>query len=102
MCSVFIATLTKITEFLTVNKHQWLPCILRMCGAAFLLVCDLNVGWVLQPRIVMMLQPLTLQLRRGAISFLSARSMYIVHGTLDVLMTDVPDLVRVAVVAPIS
>ena len=42
-----------------------------------------------------------LQLFPVAISWLSAQPMHVV-GTLDLLMTDVPDLVRVAVVAPIS
>ena len=57
-------------------------------------------GWVLLPRIVMEMQLLTSQLSLVAISLLSpnrARS-----GTLDLLMTDVPDLVWVAVVSPIG
>ena len=57
-------------------------------------------GWVLLPRTVMELQLLTSQLSLIAISWLSpncARS-----GTLDLLTTDVPDLVWVAVVSPIG
>ena len=58
-------------------------------------------GWVLRPRIAMILQSLTLQL-------------YLVHhqlvvgqthargGTFDLLMTDVPNLVRIAVAAHIG
>ena len=37
-----------------------------------------------------------------AISWLSAQPMHVASGALDLLMTDVPDLVRVAVVAPIG
>ena len=58
-------------------------------------------GWVLRPRIVMKLQPLTYQLSPVTISWLSAQSIAR-GGTLDLLMTDVPDLVRVVVVAPIG
>ena len=60
--------------------------------------------WVLPPRTVMELQLLTSQLSPVAISLL-LRSVGTTHargGTLDLLMTDVPDLVRVAVVAPIG
>ena len=53
-------------------------------------------GWVLQPQIFMVFEPLTSQLRQAAIGPTHARG-----GTLD-LMTDVPDLVLVAVVAPIG
>ena len=51
--------------------------------ASFLCVGDLNghhqesrSGWVLKPQIVMVLQPLTLQLCLVAISWLSARPMH--------------------------
>ena len=58
-------------------------------------------GWVLHPQIVMVLQPLTSQLclveTQLAIGPTHARG-----GTLDLLMTTVPDLVRVSVVAPIG
>ena len=57
-------------------------------------------GWVLQPQIVMVLQPLTSQLSgcdRLVVGPTHARG-----GTLDLLMTDVPGLVRVSVVAPIG
>ena len=50
-------------------------------------------GWVLQPQIIKLLRPLTLKLCWVAISWLS---------TLDLLITDVPDLVRVSVEAPIG
>ena len=56
-------------------------------------------GWVLRPRTVIELQPLTSQQSPAAISWLSAQPMLVVE---DLLMTDVPDLVRVAVVAPIG
>ena len=55
-------------------------------------------GWVLQRLIVMVLRPLTSRLCPVVISWLShARG-----GILDLLMTDVPDLIRAAVAAPIS
>ena len=67
--------------------------------ASFLFVGDLNAiirsGWDLRPRIVMVLQPLTSQLCLVAISWLSPDPF----GTLDLVMTDVPDLVRVVVTA---
>ena len=50
-------------------------------------------GWVLRPRTVTVLQPLTSQLSTVVIGWLSAT---------DVLTTDVPGLVRVAVVALIG
>ena len=49
----------------------------------------------------MKLRPLTSQQSLVAISWLSAQPITR-GGTLDLLMTDVPDLVRVAVVAPIG
>ena len=49
----------------------------------------------------MVLQPLSLQLCLVAISWLSARP-HAGGATLGLLMTDVPDLVRVSVVAPIG
>ena len=58
-------------------------------------------GWVLRPRTVMELQPLTSQQSPVAISWVSAQPMLMVEH-LASLMTDVPDLVRVAVVAPIG
>ena len=58
-------------------------------------------GWVQRPRTVMELRPLTSQQCLVVISWLSAQPMQI-GGTLDLLMTDVPDLVRVAVIAPIG
>ena len=48
----------------------------------------------------MELQLLTLQLSPVTISWLSANPC--TYGTLDLLMTDVPDLIRVAVVVPIG
>ena len=63
-------------------------------------------GWVLRPRTVMELRPLT-----SAFDFdrpLTGCDQLVVGpthargGTLDLLMTDVPDLIRVAVVAPIG
>ena len=61
----------------------------------------ISSGSVLQPQIVIVLLPFTSHLCLFATSWLSARPMHVVHGTLDLLMTDVPDLVPVAVVAPI-
>ena len=49
----------------------------------------------------MVLHPLTSQLCLVAISWLSAQT-HALGGTLDLLMTDVLDLVRVSVVAPIG
>ena len=57
-------------------------------------------GWVLRPRTLMELRPLTSQQSLVAISWLSAQPIHV--DELDLLMTDVPDLVRVAVVAPIG
>ena len=59
-------------------------------------------GWVLRPRTVTELRPLTSQQSLVAISWLSAQPMHVRGGTHDLLMTDDPDLVRVAVVAPIG
>ena len=59
-------------------------------------IAIIRSGCVQQPQIFMVLQPLTSQLRQVAIGPTHARG-----GTLD-LMTDVPDLVLVAVVAPIG
>ena len=58
-------------------------------------------GLVLQPQIqiVMVLQPLTLQL---GCDQLVVGPTHARGGTLDLLMTDVPDLVRVSIVAPIG
>ena len=60
----------------------------------------ISSGWVLQPQNVMVLQPLTSQLSGSdqlVVGPTNARG-----GTLDLLMTDVPNLVRVSVVAPIG
>ena len=72
---------------------------------SFLFVGDLNsyhqnFGWVLRPRTVMELQPLTSQQSPVAISWLSAQPMHVVEH-FDLLMTHVPDLVR-GVVSPIG
>ena len=56
----------------------------------------------LPPRTVMELQTLTSKLSPVAISWVSSQRMHVVKQILDLLMTDVPDLVRVAVVGPIS
>ena len=56
-------------------------------------------GWVLQPQIVMVLQPLISQL--SGCDQLVVGPTHARGGTLD-LMTDVPDLVWVSVVAPIG
>ena len=58
-------------------------------------------GWVQPPRTVMELQLLTTQLSPVADQFV-ADPTYARGGTLDLLMTDVPDLVRVAVEASIG
>ena len=55
-------------------------------------------GWVLQPRIVMVMLPLISQLCLVAISLLIVGPTHARGGTLDLLMTDVPDLIQVAVV----
>ena len=62
-------------------------------------MASIRSGWVPQPRIVIVLQPFTFQLCRVAISWLSELT-HTDGGTLNLLTTDVPDLVRVAVVAP--
>ena len=49
----------------------------------------------------MELRPLTSQQSPAAISWLSDQSKQVRGGTLDLLMSDVPDLERVAVVAPL-
>ena len=59
-------------------------------------------GWVLPPRTVVELQLLTSQLSPVAIDQLVVGPTHARRGTLDLLMTDVVDLVRVAVVAPIG
>ena len=58
-------------------------------------------GWVLRPRIVIVLQPLALKLCLVVISWWSARPMRMVEH-FNLLMTDVPDRVRVAVIARIG
>ena len=63
-----------------------------------ILMAIIRNGWVLQTRTAMELQLLTSQLSPVAISLLSAQPM---HGTIGLLITDVPDPVQVAVVAPI-
>ena len=57
-------------------------------------------GWVLQPQIVMVLQPFTSQL--SGCDQLVVSPTNAPDGTRDLLMTDVPDLVGVSVVAPIG
>ena len=58
---------------------------------------------VLQLQIVMVMQPLTSQLYVVEISWLSlVGTIHARGGKLDLLITDVPDLVRVVVVAPIG
>ena len=73
--------------------------------ASFLFVGDLHgiirSGWVLRPRTVMELQPFDI----ATVSCCDQLVVSPTHahgGTLDLLMTDVPDLVRVAVVALIG
>ena len=58
--------------------------------------------WVLRPRTVMELQPCTSQLAVSGCDQLVVGPTLARGGTLNILMTDVPDLVRVAVVAPIG
>ena len=58
-------------------------------------------GWVLRPRTVMVLQPLTSHMCPGCTPLVVGPT-HARGGTLDLLMTDVPDLVRAAVVAPIG
>ena len=65
--------------------------------ASFLFVGNLNglirSGWVLQPQIVMVLQPLTSQLCLVNCDQLVVGSTHARGGILDLVMTDVPDLV---------
>ena len=64
------------------------------------------VEWVLLPRTVMVLRPLTSQLYQvvttSQLYQLVTGPTHARGGTLDFLMTDVLDLVRVAVVAPLG
>ena len=73
--------------------------------ASFLFVGDLNghhQEWLgSSTTIVMVLRPLTSRLCPVVFSWFSARPIHI-GGILDILMTDVPDLIQVAVVAPIG
>ena len=57
-------------------------------------------GCVLRPRTVMELQPLTSQV--SGCDQLVVGPTHVRGGKLERMMTDVPDLVRVAVVAPID
>ena len=57
-------------------------------------------GWVLLPQTVMVLQPLLLPV--SGFDQLVIGPTHARGGTLDLLMTDVPDLVQVAVVAPLG
>ena len=60
----------------------------------------IRCGWVLRPRIVMVLQHLTSQLCL-ADNQLVVGPFHACDGSLDHLMTDIPDLVRTVVVAHI-
>ena len=73
-----------------------------VCASFFFggVICMATHQWVLRPRTDMELWPQTLQQSLVAISWLSAQPMHIMEHYL--LMTDVPDLVRVTVVAPIG
>ena len=75
--------LTYITWFLIVYLHQWLPCRLRMSvPLSYLWVIWMTIirsGWVLRPRTVMELRPLTLQQSLVAISWLSAQPTHVVE-----------------------
>ena len=62
---------------------------------------SIGSGWVLLPLTVTESQPLTLQQSPVAVSWSSAQP-HARGGTLDLLMTDVPDLVQVAAAAPIG
>ena len=74
--------------------------------ASFLFVGDLNDyyrnGWVLPPRTVMVLRPSILPLCQLGCDQLVIGPTHARGGTLYLLMTYVPDLVRVAVVAPLG
>ena len=56
-------------------------------------------GWALQTGIVMMFQPLTMRLYLVANSWLSTQLMHVVE--LDLLLTDILDLVLMTIVASI-
>ena len=69
-------------RILTVYKHQWLLCRLRICvplSSLWMIWMAIRSGWVLQPQIVMVLQLLTSQLWLVAISWLSARPMHVME-----------------------
>ena len=94
-----------MSGFLTVYLHQWLPCRLRMC-VPLSCVCliwmpIIRSGWVLQPLIVMVLQPLTSPTVSGCDQLVVGPS-HARGWTLDLLIINVPDLERVAVAAPIG
>ena len=102
MYSVFAATLTQMTRFSIVYKHQWLPCWLRM----FMSLSCLWMIWTAIIRSGCGLWPWTV----AAATTTMSRSLQSVgfgpthsrSGTLNLLMTDVPDLRQVAVVATIG
>ena len=71
--------------FLTAYWHQSLPLRLRMW---VIWMAITRSGWVLQPQIVIVLQPFTSVLCLVVISWLSARPMHVVEH--DLLMTDAP------------
>ena len=50
MCAVFTATLTKMTRFLIVYCHQWLPCRLPLSCLWVIWMAIISSGWVLPPR----------------------------------------------------
>ena len=59
-------------------------------------------GWVLQPRFVIVLQPLISQLSLHGCDQLVVSPTHARGGTLDLLMTDVTDIVWDTVAAPIG
>ena len=97
-CSVCIATLFKMIGFMSVYQQQTLPCRQWMCIPSSCLcvtwMAIIGNGWVLLPPAVMVLRPSTLQLYQVVINrWLAQLNAY--GGTFNLLMTDVPDLVRV-------
>ena len=86
ICSDLTATLHRCLDlwlFTNINGCRVLSCLL------LILVAIVWTGWVLRPRIIMVLLPVTSQLRLVAISWLSARPMHVVEHLNNLLMTAV-------------
>ena len=103
MCIVFTVILTKMTAYITVYCHQWLLCRLRMWSGWG----DGHLNGHYQEWL-----GFTMTKSHGVAAFdfatVSGCDQLVVGlthahgGILDLLMTDVPDLIQVAVVARIG